>query len=408
MKKEKKNNVVLIILLLLLVVCIALPLVYFLVIKDNDKELSKKEEVKLLWETPNYTNKLDVYGNEYGICLEASDTCNKLVFSIPTETENAKILLSEEDFSSKFVIYDDNGLKIYRISDKKVYTTKLKNDYDVYKVVPTEDEKSVVGIIQMKSQCHSNILEVFYKNVSFYNFETDKDMYNDAGYNSLYLIDSKYIGGITLTDIYDEDNYKSSDFVLSIDKEEVIYSEANAAANANFFSALKTNFGKVYVQEKHDAVSDGDIVEVYSSQFKKLNTDERFYIGSNGIYTMNVNNINYYNADGKLLNSYPSSGNVIALYDGIYITVCNNKLYFKDVSGKTSEEILTWKDNYSLDDLFSGYYDKERLQEENLEHKEEGWYFAFQEGISTSGIEVYYNPKTKEIKTSNVSYFGHD
>lgn len=404
MKKEKKNNVVLIILLLLLVVCIALPLVYFLVIKDNDKEPSKKEEVKLLWETPNYTNKLDVYGAEYGICPEANDTCNKLVFSIPTETENAKILLSEEDFSSKFVIYDDNGLKIYRISDKKVYTTKLKNDYDVYKVVPTEDEKSVVGIIQMKSKYLDNIFESFFKNVSFYNFETDKDMYNDAGYNSLYLIDSKYIGGITLTDIYDEDNYKSSDFVLSIDKEEVIYSEANAG----FFSALKTNFGKVYLQKEYNAVSDGDIVEVYSSQFKKLNTDERFYIGSNGIYTMNVNNINYYNADGKLLNSYPSSGNVIALYDGIYITVYNNKLYFKDVSGTTSEEILTWKDNYSLDALFSGYYDKERLQEEKSEHKEEGWYFAFQEDIECSGIEVYYNPKTKEIKTSNVSYFGHD
>lgn len=127
-RRSNAKNIVIGILIVLLLALAGLSS-YLLFFKENDNKTNdckdvviddKKEEVSV-------KNKIEIYGKKmdngaYLVCnhQDESDDCKNTLFTIETETANANIIhmnLSPDNF--QFIIYYDNGVKLYDIKEEK-------------------------------------------------------------------------------------------------------------------------------------------------------------------------------------------------------------------------------------------------------------------------------------------------
>ena len=122
-KKGKLNIILVIIIIILLGICSYLT--YDKFFKEN-----KKEDVST-------DNVLNIYGYKFDeksyICKEKSDSCNEVILNIKTESANAFIMNIEDGYSineSTYVLYFDNGIKVYKTSSKitNEIETTISND----------------------------------------------------------------------------------------------------------------------------------------------------------------------------------------------------------------------------------------------------------------------------------------
>ena len=92
------------------------------------------------------TYELKVYGNKNGyICLDGETLCDMVVFTIPSETSNAKVL-AVSDYQ-KYLLFGDNHLKVFDTDTKKVTELKFDNKYDEYKLVTDTKDTTLIGVI---------------------------------------------------------------------------------------------------------------------------------------------------------------------------------------------------------------------------------------------------------------------
>ena len=133
MEKKKNNLIPIVIILIVLVLGLGGFIVY-------DKVLNNNED-----NSDGYT--LNVFGSDFNSC--SGENCSKIIYTIKTNTEEAKILRA----SDNFVLYNDIGLKVYDRKNDKVLNIELEPDYDIYSFHLSEDENKVIGIV---AYSHSN------------------------------------------------------------------------------------------------------------------------------------------------------------------------------------------------------------------------------------------------------------
>ena len=287
MEEEKSKKGLYIGLILFLLLCLAGT--GFFIYKRTYMEPMKKEETKeesqkdsfVYLDTSDYKNTLDVYKNKNSdLCLTKNDNCSEVAFTIKTETENAKILTFS--IEKDFILYDDNGLKVYNVKSNKYQKIILENTYQVYDIYSNIDKDKVIGIVHRENEINNN--------TGYYNVLLDKKLY-EGQYSNLSQINDDYL--VT----YDNINNKST-LLSSIEE-------------------------KIVMKNKED--SNGfDIINISNNKFYIIET-----MGTGGMGGFGVNRI--YNNDQKVIyENKKSIGNedVSILKDNLYLSIILMEIFY--------------------------------------------------------------------------------
>ena len=125
-RNSRKNSVIIV--LIILVLGLAGFCSYLMFFKEDNKPVDCKEEkTDNNKETEVKDNKIIIYGKKtdsgvYLVCnhKSESDDCKNVLFSINTETSNASVIhLSLGEDGYNYIVYYDNGVKLYDIKENK-------------------------------------------------------------------------------------------------------------------------------------------------------------------------------------------------------------------------------------------------------------------------------------------------
>ena len=381
-----KNRKVLIIIFIIIDVLVLGFVGYSLLFGNLGKEKSNKEK---------YT--LNVYKNENQYCYDKSDSCNELGFTINTETNNAEIL----NFNDDFMLYNDNGLKLYNINTKEKIKTNLKDEYEHnnYTIVSNKD----------------NALGIIYKEIDsdfcgYYNLLKKEKMYENK-YNKIYandLLNEKRLYGYI-----QEDNHIKTLSILNLDNEKEILS----CDSINDFMTESYNGKSLIIG--YLAGYDTTIGCISTLDKKlELGTFNTFnYAIYNGILYVNDNNvIKKFDFDGNLLESKELK-NVEQILRNYALYEDNNTLKLYNIDTKEEIKVLDMKDNYYNinfnDDSIYGIaptnYYKDVISPDGFTSSnltEEGIYivigFKEKDSKGNSGLIYYFDETNKTFKTYNI------
>lgn len=236
---KKKNGLVALVIILIIII---LGLVGFIVYNElnsstnnnnsqgDDKEQVDNKDV----DTTDYKYTMNVYKNQYGsLCSEANESCNIIAYTLKTETENAKIVgIEEYDFA--YILYNDNGLKLYNVKTQKIVKTNLDTNYDSYELFKVDDNYLSASYCDFdnKTGC------VYLVNVENGNIELkDKVKGGGNGYyshklnnNSFYILGSR-IETSTIEKIYNNDKK----LLFENTTDEIIYDEKYSFFKDNLY-----------------------------------------------------------------------------------------------------------------------------------------------------------------------------
>ncbi len=391
-----KSNKGLIAFLIIIILLLAAALVYFVFFnkdkeepkKENNtqetenkeeeqKEEEQKEEEQKEQETEetkgNYN--LDVYVTNDGMYsyIYDSPTENSTKVSVKVESDKAKYLSSSYDSTSNFFLYDDNGVKLYDIKNKKSTSLDIKNNYKDYYIHMSEDEKSVIGVSYTDSKGMG----------TYYNMKTKKEMYK----GKYKLAEDKRI--INTNDKYISVPTKEKSYLLSTESEKVIMSCKNDTESywKHYYNSYGENGKYFYTLETW--YDDGvEIEKVYNNNLEEflsiMISNEEFYnVYKNNLYINDKNTVKKYNTDGKLLSS-KSYDEVMSIVNNYIIYVKNGSLYLENFDDPTeTKEICSWNKEWDFD--FARYYDRKTLDYMDEKNKKEGLYVVFYYGYDDEG-----------------------
>ena len=117
-KEDKsKKNLIICILSFLLVLSFGF-IVYDKVVKNNNESSNGNQSSN----SGSSKYVLKVFGNNHSICEKQDISyCSKVVFTIDAETPDPLILrVSDSDSDFEYVLYEDNGLKLYDVDKKSI------------------------------------------------------------------------------------------------------------------------------------------------------------------------------------------------------------------------------------------------------------------------------------------------
>ncbi len=388
-KKKDKGNLIAICISIVLAIIVVLGY-KFIIAKDKDDKKDENEGEKENTAVLNYT--MNVYKNSDNYyCLEESEYCNIVAFTIKTETEDAKILALDDSLTSNFILYDDNGLKIYNIKTKEINKTNLEDDYEYYNLISNDTKSQASGIIYKEKDSD-------YK--GYYNVLTNKKMYEktythieEAG-QSEYLSAGFYKDGKAHIFLL-----KTSEEKVELETSESIELETYNSGGNSYFTAVKTKDNYFYFLKGFDTVG---IINIYSSKKEVLASN----IGMSRCYSLYQGNL--YISDNGILKKYDADGNVLKTISTIkkenILQIINNYVIYIDNSDYLSimnidnsnenKQLVKWDSGNLMYDDYSTYYTKEELKELGKD-TEEGIYILtyYNGGIDSNGnygIEYCY------------------
>lgn len=349
---KKKNGLVALVIILIIII---LGLVGFIVYNElnsgtnnNNSQGDGKEQVDNKdIDTTDYKYTMNVYKNQYNsLCSEANESCNIIAYTLKTETENAKIVgIQEYDFA--YILYNDNGLKLYNAKTQKIVKTNLDTNYDSYELFKVDDNYLSASYYDFdnKTGC------VYLVNVENGNIELkDKVKYGGNGYyshklnnNSFYILGSQ-IETLTIEKIYNNDK-------------------------------------KLFFENTTDEIIG----------------DEKYSFFKDNLYVYNNNVVKKYNADGKLISTSKKYENFKQLIEDKIIYVKDDKLVVESLSDGSLKEIVSWSDNYNYDIYLSRYYSRDDLDKLNEPDKKEGLYLV-----------IYYQNKVGDNYGMEYCYTGSE
>lgn len=370
MKNNKIINIFLVVLLLLILLFAS----YF--IYEMGMRYSSREEEK------EYT--LNVYERSDGfICLvkEPDYMCSNLAFSIEVESSEASIL--KVSSNNSFILYRDNGLKIYNIDKKIKNVINLEDIYDSYEFHLNNDLDEVKGLIYKDA---NNM-------TGYYSILNNTKLY-DLKYENLVARDENYL------EAYDgTNNYLVN---ANLEKEELAYIKEDELDCGVYYEVLEYN-NKYFFLEREGCMSDS-IHKIYNhtkqviyQEIEYYNID--FYEGM--LYLNDKNIVKKYDTSGNLLSTSKNLENIISMINNYAIFIENNELSLYNVDTKDIKVITNWSSNYTYDYYTSGFYSKDQLELMEESEKQEGLYVVimYQEPASNGyyGMEYCYNLENKEI-----------
>ncbi len=371
--------------------------------EDENKDKDKEEETKPDTDKPNTDNPstttkpevetytLNVYkdaSNKY--CIEKSNTCSKVAFAIKADTNNAKVVAFDDN--NLFLLYSDNGLKLYDI--KKSSSTKLNlgSNISISKFILSSNKDKVVGLIYKEGNS---------KYYGYYNINSSKKFY-----------ENKYVS-IT------ESSYK--DYLFGV---------SERVDNITTYALLKANENKVVISDKDDGcgglrftIDSYNGANLYKSEITCMGADIKIFSNtsklletfvSNDYYSIYNGNL-YVNSD-NIVKKYDYNGNIISSnnLDGVFKQIINNNVIYvkdnslmiQDINTKNSIKVDDWdNENYQylgLDSQIigsSGYYSKDKLASINK---------LISENVTSDGIYLVVSYKKSIDNKYGIIYFYKD
>ncbi|MBQ8472405.1 MAG: hypothetical protein IJ501_02765 [Bacilli bacterium] len=375
MEKKKNNLIPIVIILIVLVLGLGGFIVYDKVLK-NDANNSNT----------NYT--LNVLKSDISYCNSNNDnTCKDVVYTIKTETSDATFVKSDNGF----ILYDDNGLKIYNAKTKEIKNIDLENNYIDYNLYLNNEKNEVAGIVYKLQN----------NKVGYYNVLKNMKLY-DGQYELINFLDENYINAINAS--IDD----STSYLLNTNEEKIELSE-NFDDACGFYYSLQNYKDKYYFFERRGCNSDF-INKIYDNNkqviFDGAVENYKVSVVADNLYLVDNNVVKKYDINGNLVSTNKSFDNIIDLIDKYVVYKNKNNLYISNFEKNDNKLITAWQDNYYYDQYTSGYYDRETLDSMGENEKFEGIYLVInyetQDANGDYGIEYCYDAETNELKTYNI------
>ena len=331
MEEEKSKKGLYLFIIIFLVLCLAGSgfFIYKRIYQEPKKEEPKQEENILKDEiayldTNDYKYTLDIYKNKSSeLCLKKDEAnCNEVALSIKTETNNAKLITI--DLTNKFILYDDNGLKVYIVDLNKYQKINLENSYQGYNIYPNDYKDKIIGIVYQTSS----------QSVGYYNVISDKKMYENK-YSSITQIDEKYLSS----------NDSTSGYLLSNDDEKILLSTKNLSSYS-----VKKNNEKYFFFEELNAMNT-PTVGIYSNDLSiikqvDINSELQYVVVDSYLYLVDSNKVIKYDMDGNLIEE-KEYGEIKDIFDKYVVFIKNNKIMYSNVQNNEENEITEWSNNLS-------------------------------------------------------------
>lgn len=345
--KKRKNRGLIIFLLIILLIALA-SVGYFTYVMINNGNSSNDE----------FNFILTVYKDDKGkLCLTENDTCSNTAYSIKTKTSDSKVLSVDSD--NLFVLYNDNGLKIYNTSTSLSNEVNLENYYTDYKIYTTNEKDQVSAVIYQDGDY-----------AGYYNVLTSEKLFENK-YHLFEYRDEFYVEGrIEIPEERDARiellNLKNKNIILSNTMNEKGY------INSYYIKKFNSNY---YIYELCHCDVPG--VSFYTEDGKKIASTYISYEFSDtgNLYTVVDNKIQTYDINGNLLKTSKEYNEILILEKNyvIYLTE-DNRLNIDDF--ENNKTINTYK----LNDKYKTY----RLHNTSLENQ----YILF--GCIDENYDGYY------------------
>jgi len=384
-KKGGKGFAIFMILLMLGVLGFAGYYIYDMTYTDNNGEDQIDDDVEEL------LYKLDVYKQDGSLCLEKTEYCKDIAFSIPTKNETSKVLGFDNEFL--FVLYSDGDeVKIYNKNLNESQGTILKDEYKSYKLFVNEDKDNIAGIVYTTNDDKKG----------YFNLLTGKKLY-EGKYET--TGEYSYIEIIQINDNYLNVSITNKAYLLSSKEEKEVFSSENDKdlLGALVFSSYGTN-GK-YIFTLDSCAGDCFTYKIYNNDLKEIyskNINEQ-YISSkdNLVYFIEDNKVNKIDMDGNVT-EYKTFGDVKGLIEDNVVYVESDKIKIENISTGSVKELGLFEATDYYDYYTSGYYTRYKLDLMGETNKTEGLYvvinYSKQDTNGNYGIE-YCLTESGEVKS---------
>ncbi len=373
MLKNKKVTIIFIIMLSI----VLLFDFYFVsqMIKPIDED-NEKEDLPI--DNRQYTIKLkhDSNGN---ICESIS--CNDEYqdnYIIKTETKDAKFLTI--DNNKRFVLIEDNGLKIYDLykeTTNSVNYNKYKDFKNIY--IYSDLEKVYALMFETKKDSDTeNNYTVYY---DYINQKVIKETETSNGYfiNKDYLEKSD-LETTSLIDIKSNKEILKDDFKDGVRVNYKVY-DTNNNIYFHEYCASEYPCSKLYTKDGKEIID--------------LIPGGQFTVYDGYLYVIYKDEIKKYDSKGTLINSNKDYKNILGINNKYILINENNKLILIDYLTKEKTEIMDWKEEYQ--NLDWEYYSKNIFKVKEIKS---GSYLTFYDK-SFNQFCYYYSHENNEVEKLN-------
>ena len=336
---------------------------------DNNNSNNSSEVI----DTSNYKYSMKAYKTDTNdLCFEYDETyCKNLVFTLKMETDNYKVLSKNK----KYILYDDNGLKLYNSNNNEIIKIDLENTYDTYSISYydyVESYSKVTGIVYKNNN----------ENASYYDLITKSKKFENK-YQNLYILDENYLSGSNYTE------ETSTAYLLNIkdEKEELVYSDININSELGSVSFSENKYNDKYFYKVNKCAEYCIPQVIYDNNKKEIfripSTVEMDYYSS---FDHSFYEDKLYLVENKIVKKYDIEGNLIStsrqyedfkqLITNNIIYVKNNNLVIENLDTNEIKEIVKWDNAYFYDEDTSSYYSRNALDNMNESDKEAGIYLV--------------------------------
>ena len=285
-------------------------------------------------------------------------------FRIKVSSKDAKLVAS--DYDNTYILFNDNGIKIYDVKNKSINNSNLNGEYKEYTIYKSEDKKKIIGIGFKDNNDY----------VGYYNVSLGKSLYYDKKYKN---DDSPFIFQIN-------DNYLSlttddGAYLLNANTEKIELSHRFSENESDLYGYWGRMIGNKYIYSFGFCPDVCIIHKMYNQNLKEFfsgEVDEEYIsIKDNNIYLIDNQTIKKYNNNGELINTIDKYHNIQGIISNYVVYVENNYLKIENIEDSSdNKELMEWKDDYFIDNLMSQYYSRKDLDELNEKNKKEGLYIV--------------------------------
>ena len=374
MEKNKKRNKITIIFTIVGVLIIILGICFFaykiVSLKENQEDNNIPEEV-IKEDNKTYTLNLkhDNYGN---ICdTESCGEDYNETYIIKTETKDAKFLTIDKN--RRFILLEDNGLKIYDLYKEEESAVNYQDykDYDRFTIASDLDKVFALTFDNTKD------------NYTTYYDYLEQKVIKEKNEKSGTFLSKDYLETrdeeiISLIDIKTDKVIVSDDFKDGVGASYEVYNTNN---NVYFHEYCESEFqcSTLYTKEGKKII---DLIEAQGD----------FTVYDGYLYVVTNNEIQKYDEKGTLVSSNKDYKNIMGINNKYILTNENNKLMLIDYIKNEKTEIMDWKEDYQS--LSWDYYSNNVFKVKELKA---GSYLEFSDK-SFNKYCYYYNHENNNVE----------
>ena len=355
---------------------------------DNSSEQQNINNDEII-DTSNYQYTLNVYGKDLNVY--DSTTANKVITTIKTETNNAKVIRATDNIT----LYYDNGLKYFNSSENIVRLFNMdfgysENDNRYISLHISNDKNRIIGLLATDRGTSGLLGDM---NSSYYSYITKSKLYDADGFGVLNddSIEADFEIGMC----------PAKSQVLSTKQNKIILENDEYSCGFGVFgdsnNYIFTSYNSTYFPSLSFYSKDGTMIEKNIESGKYSFSDSKYIniVKGNTVYTYQLDTVN----------SKKEFSNIQGLL-GMYVAyISNNELVLENLITNEKIKITEWNDNYVYEKWSTlidynpgstnpnGIYVVLSFKDKNTEGSHN----------LDPVVEYYYNFETKKITKTNIS-----